>query len=274
MIETTDIPGIVDTLRYPVTTVASYLQTQFNSIFSRGADSFSRANSGGRAYKNTVRGIIIDREELDEPVPDLNKGYKFQFNPETLSDDKGTNYEVRPYLGLSYNDYIWVSGGERLLNFRLFMDNTPQSKTEYFNPTQTAKEIDKNVYHSSEGLSDYAKPLDFRYNGNAFSTRRVHERGILPEVEYIQSFLYPAALKGEKTPLFSEGGVISSNQFRPPKSVVLCLGPLYFEGVIKSAPVEYILFDQDLTPIRANVQITFAAYEFDNLTRKIQKNLF
>jgi len=55
------------------------------------------------------------------------------------------------------------------------------------------------------------------------------------------------------------------NQFRPPAIAVLSLGPLYLEGVIKSAPVTYTLFDQDLTPIRATIDIVFSVYEFEEL---------
>lgn len=101
--------------------------------------------------------------------------------------------------------------------------------------------------------------------GSAYSTTRVHERGILPEVELIQSFLYPQKLSGETTPRFAEGGIVSSTQFRPPATAILCIGPIYLEGHVTAAPVHYTLFDRDLTPIRATIDIEFAVMEIEEL---------
>jgi hypothetical protein len=74
-------------------------------------------------------------------------------------------------------------------------------------------------------------------------------------------------MMGETTPLFSEGGIVSTRQFRPPAIVIFAFGPFYLEGVIKSAPVTYQLFDEDLTPLRATIDIEFAVFEFENLNR-------
>lgn len=258
-----------------------------------------------RAYTNT-RGILINKDFVSGGVPQLEKGYRFQFNPQTIDDIKQTIWETREYTGLAYNDYIWSHGGERTISFQLFLDNTPGSKTPAFRPTSYgSKEAhmvvsDAKAYtYDSQGRitgngnkhyigqstvenawSDIKSaglgaarvfapgmgPKSMEWKGQGHSLRRVHERGILPEVELIQSFLYPANLTGESTPLFASGGIVSENQFRPPVTAILCIGPLYLEGHVSAAPVHYTLFDADLTPIRATIDIEFTVYEFEQLS--------
>ena len=256
-----------------------------------------------RAYTNT-RGILINKEFVTGKT-DLSKGYRFQFNPQTIDDIKQTIWEARNYTGLAYNDYIWSHGGERTISFQLFLDNTPGSKTPAFRPknygsqeartpsTKNGYTFDSQGRLTGNGNKHYMGqaavenawsdiksaglgaarvfapgmgPSSIEWVGAAHSLRRVHERGILPEVELIQSFLYPAAINNETTPLFASGGIISENQFRPPVTAILCIGPIYLEGHVSAAPVHYTLFDDDLTPIRATIDIEFMVYEFEQLT--------
>lgn len=244
-----------------------------------------------------VRGKLLNKKDLN----DTSKWHYFQINPQTIDDVKNTIYEVRQYAGLSYNDYIWGGGGERTITFQLFLDDTPQSRRDEFRPrmynSQKANEIvTTGVGYKKDPLGNYTldktyfgkgfvdeiksqaksikesivpskEPSSFQIQDNgAWLDSRVDERGVLPEVEKIQSFLYPAALEGEQTPLFATGGIVNSSQFRPPPIVILSIGPIYMEGVVKSAPVKYTLFDYDLTPIRATIDIEFAVFEFEELT--------
>ena len=291
----------------PISSVATAGRSEFMSIFrNKPSKAFGEdPNRYPRPYTST-RGILINKELVDGvKTPDLKQGYQFQFNPQTITDVKSTLYETRQYAGLPYNDYIWGGGGERIISFQLFLDNTPQSKQRSFRPTAYGSKLAKEFktegtgYTFDENTGKYTLdrrgfgsgfvdelksvgksikesvipskgPSSFEYIDNdAYSTSRVDERGILPEVELIQSFLYPAPLTGETTPLFAEGGVVSMNQFRPPATVILAIGPLYLEGVVKGAPVTYTLFDQDLTPIRGTVDIEFAVFEFENIERQI-----
>ena len=284
---------MIETLgQSPISSVTTAGLNGFMSVFRRKVSrAFGEDNRYSRPY-TTTRGILISKEFIENKPIDLDKGYRFQFNPQTISDIKNTLYEVRNYAGLPYNDYIWSGGGERIISFQLFLDNTPQSKTQQFRPTSYGSKLANEIKVTGEGFSydEYGRVTDFtnerriknpfptkgpsrfEYQGDAFSNSRIDERGILPEVEKLQSFLYPAPLTGEATPLFAEGGVVSTNQFRPPTTVVLAIGPLYLEGVIKSAPVKYTLFDQDLTPIRGTVDIEFAVFEFESITREIDWN--
>lgn len=217
------------------------------------------ANDAARSPRGRTltRGILIGEKDLK--MGNWDEGYFFQFNPQSISDSKETAYEVRPYAGLPYNDYNWSNGGERIISFQLFLDDTPQTHTKEFRPQIEAdtivegkKAIDSFVWSSS----------------GAYSRTRIHKRGILDDVEKIQSFLYPEKLKGEHTPKFAEGGVVTSTQFRPPATIVFALGPLYLSGVLKSAPVEYELFDTDLTPLRARIDIELGIYEYVSLQPK------
>lgn len=291
----------------PISSVTTAGRSEFMSIFrNRVSTAFGQdPNRYPRPYTST-RGVIINKEYVENTkTPDLKQGYQFQFNPQTITDVKNTLYETRQYAGMPYNDYIWSGGGERIISFQLFLDNTPQSKQRSFRPTaygsKLAKEfktegtgytydentgkytLDRNYFGKGiveeirsqaqsikESVIPSRGPSSFEYIDNdAYSISRVDERGILPEVEKIQSFLYPAPLTGETTPLFAEGGIVSMNQFRPPATAILAIGPLYLEGVVKSAPVTYTLFDQDLTPIRGTIDIEFAVFEFENIERRI-----
>ena len=76
----------------------------FYSLFRSGTSNAFSGDSGRnhRGYTLT-RGIIISSEDLKKSL--WEKGYFFQFNPQTISDNKTTEYEVRPYAGLPYNDW-------------------------------------------------------------------------------------------------------------------------------------------------------------------------
>ena len=257
----------------PINTAITAGTQKFVSAFRNKQSDFGAADRYPRAYTST-RGILINKKHLYGDM-DLRKGYYFQFNPQTIQDVKSSLYEVRPYAGLNYNDYIWTNGGERIISFQLFMDNTPQSKTTTFRPDVLANSIKvEGVTFGQNGNFETGGKVSsgqgsFEWEGSAPYNTRVHQRGVLPEVELLQSFLSPEALDGESTPLFAEGGVVSPEQFRPPAIVILAIGPIYLEGVLKSAPVSYNLFDADLTPIRATVDIEFAVFEFENLEKKL-----
>lgn len=289
----------------PISSVTSAGLNEFVSLLRTRPSNAYGAESFGRGYVKT-RGIIINKEFLKDKPIDLNRGYQFQFNPQTIDDIKTTLYGQRGYPGLPYVDHVWGGGGDRLITFELFLDNTPASHYQALRPTEYGSELASDLESANtkgygngdrlqaqgprnyfgKGVVDEIASIgrtfknqvapdrslkQFTWNrGNAFSNTRVHERGVLPEVELLQSFLYPAPKDGEATPKFAEGGVVKMNQFRPPAIAVLCVGPIYLEGVLRALPVKYTLFDADLTPIRATVNVEFAVYEFMDVTRQIE----
>lgn len=295
----------------PISNVTAAGLNSFVSLLNSKPSGAYGTERLSRAYTKT-RGIIINKEFLRDNPIDLNKGYQFQFNPQTIEDAKTTLYEQRGYAGLPYVDHIWGGGGERLIMFELFLDNTPASHTQTFRPTEynsyladdvssankegygydasgrlvtngsrnyvgkdfieNTVSIGRSMSNSVTSVKPSKNPTSFQWTGNgAYSHTRIHERGVLPEVELLQSFLYPAPLVGEETPKFAEGGVVSPNQFRPPATAVLCIGPLYLEGVVKALPIKYTLFDEDLTPIRATVNVEFSVFEFAEVERRIEQ---
>lgn len=262
------------------------LQRRFRSLFNTNTGS-ANGHYFFRTSKN--RGYLIRKRDTLNTV-NLEKGYVFQFNPQQLMDTKSSTWSTRNYPGLSYNDYVWAGGGERIVTFELMLDDTPGSHTTYFLPDTVAATI-KNTpvpaaaaeqkrnrdmlatafgvptIPTSKETAKVTQMVDFEWDMNgAFSVTRVHERGVLDAVEYLQSFLYPEPLKDENTPRFAEGGIISLNQFRPPATAVFSFGPILLQGIIKSAPVTYQLFDRDLTPIRASVSVELGVLEFEDLT--------
>ena len=274
----------------PINTAVKAGLDKFYSVFTRKP---TGAATGAltltpRAYTST-RGLIIRKEDIQKASANLARdGYYFQFNPEKVSDSKGTEWSVIPYPGLNYNDYAWGHGGERILTFQLFLDDTPGSHTAGFRPeaydsklawelqtegvsagqrfVQNAREtlegIVNGVADPTRGLGAVPTAPNFQWKENsAFSNTRMSERGVMDVVDKITQFLYPAHTDTDR-PKFASGGIVDDAQFRPPSTAVLVLGPRYFEGIVKSAPVEYTLFDTDLTPIRATINVEFAAYEF------------
>ena len=282
----------------PINTAVKAGLDKFYSVFTRNATSAMGGHTP-RAYVST-RGLLIRREDIQKATANLARdGYYFQFNPDKVSDHKGTEWSTVPYPGLNYNDYAWGHGGERIITFQLFIDDTPGSHTTWFRPdaygsvvaptpavegasdpssmpTQSGWDSFKTnaadtlagviggIADPTKGLGAYPKAPDWKWRGegNPFPSRtRMSERGVMDVVDKITQFLYPA-YRGNDRPKFASGGIVEDSQFTPPPTAVLVLGPRYFEGIVKAAPVEYLLFDADLTPIRATINVEFAAYEF------------
>ena len=254
----------------PINSVKTAGVKGFYSIFEK-TPKYDGYSSAPRPYI-TTRGMLVAKSGLRNLNPA--NIYYFQFNPETINDTKETLYESRNYTGLAYNDYIWSGGGERTISFELFLDDTQESKGIGFRPF---------TYNQFGELTDEGELAKTKMNENkesstninspqrvedVLSFQKLHKRGILDEVEKIQSFLYPAPLAGEATPKFASGGIISDNQFRAPETAVLAIGPIYLEGVVKSAPVTFTLFDSELTPVRGTINLEFSVFEFCEVTRQ------
>lgn len=274
----------------PVNSVIDAGLEKFVSLFrNRTSNAYGAEDAGPRAYTKK-RGILVEKDAVTPYSINPERAYYFQFNPQTIDDVKNTLYSTREYAGLSYNDYIWSNGGERIISFQLFLDNTPQSKTSFFRPTEYNRskeawtlEGDRRGFGQRVGdyakanllprgadmllkVSDNPKELRFNTSSGAYSKTRIDERGILPEIDIIRSFMMPAVPTGLALPKFSEGGIMNLDQFRPPPTIFLAIGPIFLEGIIKSAPVTYTLFDEDLTPIRGTVDIEFAAFEYEDVS--------
>lgn len=259
----------------PINTAVKAGLDKFYSVFTRkpSAGVTGDLTHTPREYVPT-RGLLIRKEDIQKASANLAQdGYYFQFNPDKVSDNKGTEWSTVPYPGLNYNDYAWGHGGERTITFQLFIDDTPGSHTAGFRPeaygsslawelkTEGVTAGKQNVQDTDKNAVPTSPDLRWKQNRNAHSNTRMSERGVMDVVDKITQFLYPA-YRGNDRPKFASGGIVDDSQFTPPPTAVLVLGPRYFEGIVKAAPVEYLLFDADLTPIRATINVEFAAYEF------------
>lgn len=194
---------------------------------------------GSKGY-NSLRGLLVQEDDIDKAVI-------FQFNPETITESKSTNYASRSYTGLSFESLIWSGGGERLISFQLFLDATASSNTKAFR---------KDVVYGNAGHEDlqFSRP-----------------RGVMDEVELLNSFLYPRMKKNASSPslpvpLFSAGGVVPENQFVPPPVAIFCYGEYYLRGIVKEVTTTHLLFNEKLISTRCTCDITFAVSEQTTVT--------
>lgn len=208
---------------------------------NRGYDDKSEYQKD-RSYWEVTRGFLGLVDDVESGIFD--RVYQFQFNPATISTNKQTNYSNRPYPGLPYEELIWSGAGPREISFELFIDDTPQSR---------GFEAKSGLYYNNEAEGYYSKT-------------RNNARGVLPACETLESFLYPKqSAEGVKVPQFYSGGVVADRQFIPPGLVYFSFGPMRFKGIVVSCNIELMLFDKDLTPIRAKAQVTFSALEYSVL---------
>lgn len=190
--------------------------------------------AGARGY-NALRGLLAQEDDLDKTLI-------FQFNPETITDQKVTTYADRNYTGLPFNAYIWTNGAERTITFQLFMDATAGSNTKTFR---------KDVQWGNAGNESLA-----------FTS----PRGTLDNVELLNSFLYPrlkvnVSSPSLPVPKFTSGGVVPEHQFIPPPTAIFCYGEYYLRGLVRDVSVTHELFNKDLVPVRSTCDVTFAVLE-------------
>lgn len=206
-----------------------------NDIKPLGTDNGSVIRS---SKYNSLRGMFLPKKRSENGFDDSRK-FIFQFNPEEIKIQKETVYNTRSYTGLDYTDYIWANGGEKTIQFSLFLDASPGAFNTTFRNSSTT------------GLD----------NLNDASNKK--PRGVLDDCELLESFLRPdVPVKGAiKTPRFSSGGVVPSNQFYPPPVLIFVYGNFYMEGILKSADFSYTNFKPNLIPMRAETNVVFAVLE-------------
>lgn len=177
-----------------------------------------------------VRGILAPKDYSSE-----NEILFFQFNPEKITDNKGFNWFNESYLGFSAPEPFWISGQDRVINFELFMDATPEALSKTFGGTSTGYE-------------------------NLVNYKRVYPRGVLDTVETLQVFQYPIS---NVKPRFLGNVAVPENRFASPPILIFSFGLFYMECYLSALNISYELFDKDLIPRRAicNVSLTVSELE-------------
>jgi len=199
-------------------------------------------NVSSRQY-NSLRGMLVPKK-MNTRGFDESRTFTFQFNPEELKIQKEAIYNTRSYTGLDYTDYIWASGGEKTVQFNLFMDATSGA----FNPA-FGNALDWGVKNISDAVTK--KP-----------------RGVLDDCELLESFVRPdVPTKGKiKIPKFSSGGIVPPNQFYPPPVLIFIYGNFYLEGILRSVDFTYSAWRTNLIPARAQATISFTVLEQEEVS--------
>lgn len=145
----------------------------------------------------------------------------FQFNPQSISDNKEVNYrDVQAELCGTAPDKQYTGGGDRTISFKLNL----------------------------HGLEQGTNPL----NPTGF------DNGISTELAKLRSFLYPASDAWDAVGLLSaEGG----RRLKAPPTCIFGYGARLLECVVTSMTINEIQFNSFLAPVRADVDITLKVIE-------------
>jgi hypothetical protein len=223
---------------YPFTSLNSIVR----DISGNSSKSAPSAGGAGPIYNN-VRGLLCEKNNPDRVLI-------FQFNPEEVSDQKETVWEERGTTGFDHTEDIWIRGGGRKINFRLFLDATASSNTMHFNRTGTSGGGTRNP--------------DGSINNPAYNLLE-HSIGVMDQVEMLQSFERPLPRDPNRA-RFSRGGFIPDevegrNQFSSPPRLIWVYGNFYLECILSGLYLTYQAFNHLLVPVRAEAQVTLKITE-------------
>jgi hypothetical protein len=168
--------------------------------------------------RQVLRGFLANVDVLPPLI------VTFQFNPDSLRDDKAVTYVPRTdaiYANAPGREY--VNGGDRTISFDLELHGLEQG-TDRINPTPV---------------------------GNGVST----------ELAKLRSFLYPAASAWDvsKRLLAADTGVA----VLAPPTCLFGFGTRVLECVVTELRVNERQFNSQLAPVRAGVSVTLVVIEDD-----------
>jgi hypothetical protein len=182
-----------------------------------------------------IRGFIANIDVLPPLI------VTFQFNPESISDNKVVNYrDIKGELCGTAPGKEYTGGGDRTINFKLNLHGLEKG-TNIVNPT---------------GL----------------------DNGVSTELAKLRSFLYPASdAWGVLGLLSGEEGV----ELKAPPTCIFGYGTKLLECQVSDMTISETQFNQFLAPVRAEVDITLkviekegnALYEFDKQHRNVLATL-
>lgn len=145
----------------------------------------------------------------------------FQFNPESIRDNKEVNYrDVQGELCGTAPDKEYTGGGDRTISFKLNL----------------------------HGLEQGTNPL----NPTGF------DNGISTEMAKLRSFLYPASDAWDVVGVLSDEG---GRRLKAPPTCIFGYGARVLECVVTSMTFNETQFNSFLAPVRADVDITLKVIE-------------
>ncbi len=148
----------------------------------------------------------------------------FQFNPESITDNKAVNYADGNKDLCSAASKVYTGGGDRTISFDLRLHGLEQG-TNALNPTAV-------------------------------------DNGISTELAKLRSFLYPKAdAWGSLGSLL--GGEEQGRRLAAPPACIFGFGTKILECVVTDLNVQETQFNSKLAPVRADVSITLMVNEKD-----------
>ncbi len=169
--------------------------------------------------RQVLRGFIANVEVLPPLI------VTFQFNPDSISDNKAVRYVDRnAELCGNAPGKVYTGGGDRTISFDLQLHGLEKG-TNALNPT----------------------PLD---------------NGVSTELAKLRSFLYPKADAWAQ--LGSLFGGSAGHRVQAPPTCLFGFGTRILECVVTDMTVRETQFNSVLAPVRADVTVSLAVVEEDN----------
>ena len=186
------------------------------------------------------RGYLANLENLPPLI------YPFQYNPTELTDSK--------QVSLGKKDRVSPSPGLAALEGAIEAVSSLFTKAEF---QRFSSESDRTL--------SFSLTIDGREHRPGEPQRRRNEEGdILGDLAILRSFVYPAL--GSLSDLLSLALTNLPEPFYPhPPTALLVMGDLVVEGFITSLQIKETLFNANLNPVRAEVDVSMTE-KVDSLT--------
>lgn len=206
-------------------------------------------NGGGRPQAE--RAYIIPLDIMNNDAPLRGDRRNFQYFPETINDNKQTNYENKVIPGLSHPLYQWSNGGERIISFTaIFSRDESPTKQELGFLDHARSQLRSGWVVGSQGdIGDIGRKLSDPRNIDIPSA-----------VSWLRSFVYP---------LYSNTYGTKLARPKPPAKLLLGFPNLRLNThesgsanevccIMQQCDVAYEAFFSDGSPRLARVQLQFA----------------
>ena len=203
--------------------------------------------------------IPLDIHHGDELL--LGERRSFQYFPQSISDQRATNYQTKVIPGLSHPLYQWTSTGARMISFQaIFSRDRTYTKAEIASLNNGSSSVSNLGASYKKSLISPNKARDA--SGSSAETRNVD---IPSAIAWLRSFLDPEySADGHST------YKASPSRPRPPRKLVLGFPGLRINwgvpelnkdevySIMTQCEVQYEGFFSDGSPRFARVDLSFA----------------
>jgi hypothetical protein len=208
-----------------------------------------RYDNPGGTIKGFMLGLNADGTIMYKPPLAL----QFQYNPSEMSDEKNTQWVVTDIPGLDRPMYAWSCGGERIIEFTLFLN-----AYEYGNADMTSLIPIPGLGGIRSELAKldsfmYSAPKQYSNLGSGLV------QGAVAGIGASSVLAYSSLFTGDgHNPLVQNTAPV---QFTPPPKCIFGYGTDVLECVVKKVDKKIEMWDRNLDPIRARVHITLGVDE-------------